>query len=40
MDQKTRKLITRLKALHLRGDMDYMRQVKKHEEDSPALKIV
>ena len=39
MNQKTRKLMTRHKALHPKDDIDYMSQENKEEEDSPALKI-
>ena len=38
IDQRTRKLMTMLKALHLRDDVDYMFQEKREEEDLPALK--
>ena len=39
MDNRTRKLMTMHKALHLRDGIDYMCQEKKEEEDTPALNI-
>ena len=38
MDQKTRKLMTMDKVLHLRDDVDRLCQEKKEEEDLPAFK--